>query len=82
MQMQDTDAFRFALTVLAGQAVHVVAPAVAEYVPPVSFAPGHAVHSAGPVVFFDVPAAQSAHGPEPVVSLYFPATHAVQFAPV
>ncbi len=30
----------------------------------------------------DVPPAQLMHVPEPVVSLYFPDTHAVQFAPV
>ena len=51
MQIQDVDALMFALTVLAGHAVQFAAPAMLEYVPPVSAAPTHATHATEPVVF-------------------------------
>ena len=51
MQIQDVDAVRFALTVLSGHAVQFAAPAMLEYVPPVSAAPAHATHAAEPVAF-------------------------------
>jgi hypothetical protein len=57
-----------------------LAPSDAEYLPtPQSV---QVFTLVAPAAAEDVPAAQLMHVPEPVVFLYFPATHAVQFAPV
>lgn len=74
MQTQDVDPLMFALTLLFGQCVHLVALAVSEYVPPVTVAPGHAVQGAGPVVSLYVPASHGEHGPLPSGPVY-PAGH-------
>ena len=57
-----------------------LAPSNAEYLPtPQSI---QLLKLVAPCAAEDVPPAHWVHAPEPVMPLYFPVTHAVQFAPV